>query len=324
MSGTYAVEAAGIIIRGTAPLPVGAPVPRWELPTLGVALTLYGGFALLTWFWYALPLWLSASVGALLLAWHSSLQHETIHHHPTPLKRLNALLGAPPLALWLPYAIYRRTHLAHHAHGGAALTDPDGDPESHYLPAGTLAGRGAIRRRLRQWNATLAGRLMIGPLFLVVGCWRMELQRLPADRRSRWLWIRHGLSVALVLGWVGGVCRIPLSEYLCLMVYPSISLGLLRSFAEHRAHPISGHRTAVVEAGMFWSGLFLNNNLHAVHHRQPGLPWYRLPAVWRAIEAEIELGPEMRIRGGYAEIFRKHLFSGTGSVEHPGFDPAAA
>jgi fatty acid desaturase len=297
-------------------------IPRWEFPTLGVAAALYGGFAVLSWSWQALPLWFAAPIGALLLAWHSSLQHETIHHHPTPFRWLNGLLGAPPLALWLPYARYRETHLAHHADDGQSLTDPQGDPESHYLPVGALAGGGALRRRLRQWNATLGGRLLVGPLFLVAACWRAEWPSIQTDPRSRWLWLRHGLAVALLLYWLQEICRIPIATYLGLVVYPSISLGLLRSFAEHRAHPDAAHRTAIVEAGAFWSCLFLNNNLHAVHHRHPGLPWYRLPAAWRARAGEFELGPDMRIRGGYREILVKHLFVPAAPVEHPGFKMA--
>ena len=288
---------------------------RWELPTLGVAALIYGGFALVTWSWTVLPLWLAAPLAALILAWHGSLQHETIHHHPTPSRRLNRLIGAPPLALWLPYARYRATHLAHHAHAGADLTDPDGDPESHYLPSGALAGSGALYRALRRWNATLLGRLLIGPVFLVASCWRAELRR----RADPGVWLRHGLAVAVLIVWLCGICRIPLAEYLGLAIYPSISLSLLRSFAEHRAHQEAGDRTAVVEAGLFWSLLFLNNNLHVVHHRHPGLPWYRLPDAWHAERAGLPLGPGMHYRGGYAEILARHLFSAAAPVEHPGF-----
>src|SRR5580700_7751609 len=74
---------------------------RWELPTWGVALAVYVGFFVLTWNFRHIPLWLAAPLGSLLLAWHGSLQHETIHGHPTRSRRINALLGAPPLALWM-------------------------------------------------------------------------------------------------------------------------------------------------------------------------------------------------------------------------------
>src|SRR5260370_8058983 len=57
---------------------------RWELPTWCVAAAVYSGFLLATWNFQALPLWLAAPLVSLLLAWHGSLQHETISRPPTP------------------------------------------------------------------------------------------------------------------------------------------------------------------------------------------------------------------------------------------------
>ncbi|HVJ52066.1 MAG TPA: fatty acid desaturase [Aliidongia sp.] len=293
---------------------------RWEWPTISIAVLLYGGFCLLTWHWQAMPVWLAAPLCGLLLAWHSSLQHETIHGHPTSSERLNELIGIPPLSLWLPYAVYRELHLAHHANGGRDLTDPQADPESHYRRPGTLAAAGRLERQALRWHATLAGRLLLGPALLVMRCWKTEVLRLAYDRRRRGIWLRHALAVIPLLVWVVWICRIPIETYLLLAVYPSISLSLLRSYTEHRAAPDSRHRTAVVEAGSFWSLLFLNNNLHVVHHRHPELPWYRLPAVWRELRPTLEPGPGMLYGGGYAEIAARHLFAAAAPVEHPGFE----
>ena len=66
---------------------------RFELPTIGVAIGVYGGFVSLTWFFTSLPLWAAAPLGALLLAWQGSLQHETIHGHPTPWRRVTPRLA---------------------------------------------------------------------------------------------------------------------------------------------------------------------------------------------------------------------------------------
>jgi hypothetical protein len=54
---------------------------------------------------------------------------------------------------------------------------------------------------------------------------------------------RHAVAVSIVLLWTVGVCRIPLLTYVLLIVYPSISLGLLRSFVEHRADDEQQRRT---------------------------------------------------------------------------------
>jgi fatty acid desaturase len=295
----------------------------WDWPTIGIALFLYGSFAVVTWHWHELPIWLAVALGTILLAWHGSLQHETIHGHPTPFRPLNALLGAAPLALWLPYSLYREAHLGHHANGGRDLTDPDADPESHYRRPGTLAAIGRLERLALRWHATLSGRMVIGPALLIQRCWRSEARRFARDPHCRRMWLRHGLAIVPILVWIIGVCDIPLVIYLGLVVYLSISITLLRSFAEHRAAPDPQHRTVVVEAGPFWRLLFLNNNLHIAHHRHPDLPWYRLPAAWRALRAELDLPPAMLFRGGYTEIAALHLLAPAAPIEHPGFGSSA-
>src|SRR5438309_640002 len=88
---------------------------RIQVETLLVAAAIYGGWIALTLVAARAPALLVAMLGGWLLAWHGSLQHETIHGHPTSSRRFNRLLGYPPLSLWLPYPRYRRLHLAHHA-----------------------------------------------------------------------------------------------------------------------------------------------------------------------------------------------------------------
>ncbi|GGF06363.1 aminotransferase [Aliidongia dinghuensis] len=297
-----------------------ATLRHWEWPTITVAAVLYAGFAFLTSNWGNLPLWVAAPLGAVLVAWHGSLQHETIHGHPTPFGRVNTLIGAPPLSLWLPYALYRETHLGHHKDHGRDLTDPIRDPESHYLHRGALGDAGRLQVALLRWHNTLGGRMLIGPALLVGRCWLTAVRRTRTDPHHRRLWLRHGLTVLPMLAWIVGVCRIPIAEYIGLVVYPSIALGLIRSFAEHRAAPAPIDRTAVVEAGWFWSLLFLNNNLHVVHHQQPSLPWYRIPDTWRRLRGQIGLAPGMLYERGYAEIFARHLLRPIGPAEHPGFE----
>src|SRR5882757_401881 len=138
---------------GSAGAPA-APIPtrrrlarhRLEWPTLFVSFAIHGGFLLLTAFFRELPLLVSVPSVGLLLAWYSSLQHETIHGHPTSSRRFNAALGASPLSLWIPYAVYRETHLRHHRHGGRRLTQVAYDPESFYLPTEELSRVGQLRR----------------------------------------------------------------------------------------------------------------------------------------------------------------------------------
>ena len=102
---------------------------------------------------------------------------------------------------------------------------------------------------------------------------------------------------------------------------PGQALTLLRSFAEHRASAEPAQRTAVVEANRLLSLIFLYNNLHVVHHDRPALPWYKLPAAWRKLQAD---GGDASARtagmvyaGGYREVVRRYFLRPVIDVEHP-------
>jgi fatty acid desaturase len=310
---------------------VAAPVSRAALTTAPneldvatscVVFAIYAGYLLLTWFFRDLPLWVAAPLGAVWLTWHGSLQHETIHGHPTPSRRLNAALAGPPLSLWIPYRLYRATHLRHHRHGGRHLTDVWRDPESFFVPPGTLSRMGFLRRAVHFANCTLAGRLTVGPAVMVARFWAGEVKKaLAGDRACRVVWTRHAIAVSLVLLWTDGVCHIPVAIYVLCVVYPSISLNLLRSFAEHRADPEPPLRTTAVEAHALWGLLFLNNNLHIAHHAHPALPWHQLPRMWRQMRAAA-VGSGVVLHRGYREVAARYLFRPVISIEHPGTDGA--
>jgi fatty acid desaturase len=311
-------ESAGCGTFDAATRPTSPAVPAAiEIPTLAVAVAVYGGFALLTWFFRDLPLWIAAPFGSVLIAWHGSFQHETIHGHPTASRRLNALLAWPPLALWIPYEDYRRLHLLHHRYGGRRLTYPGRDPESFYLAPGAAAGWGPIRRAVFRFRSTLAGRLLIGPAITMTRFWVHQLRALPSAKPAQWaVLFSHALGLALVLGWVVGICGIPLWVYVLLIVYPSVALSQLRSFVEHRYDEHPQRRTAVVEAHPFFALLFLNNNLHVAHHQYPTVSWYRLPQTWRAMRAAAERHA-LFFPGGYTQVFREYALRSFIPLEHP-------
>jgi len=312
-----ATDLGGAACRKLALQSAAAGARGLDVATLGVSVAVYGGYALLTWYFRELPLCIAAPLCAVWLTWYGSLQHETIHGHPTPSRRLNAWLGFPPLSLWIPYRIYRATHLQHHRHRGRYLTELDHDPETFYSPPGTLSKAGAVRSALYRANCTLAGRLLFGPAVAVFRFWRSEAaQLLAGDRRRRIIWLRHALAAALVLVWAAEICRIPVLVYVMLIVYPSISLTQLRSFAEHRADAEASRRTTAVEANPVWGLIFLNNNLHIAHHVHPKLAWHQLPRVWRQMRASA-VGSGLVFRGGYGEVIRAYGFRPVISVEHP-------
>src|SRR3546814_8485290 len=101
------------------------------------------------------------------------------------------------------------------------------------------------------------------------------------------------------------VCGLPLWQYLLLFVYPGIALSLVRSFLEHQARPEVSERSVIVESGPLMSLLFLNNNLHLVHHDKPGLPWYRIPAFYRQRRDLFLASNDGYHFKGYREVFRR-------------------
>ncbi|MEO0999488.1 MAG: fatty acid desaturase, partial [Pseudomonadota bacterium] len=120
-------------------------------------------------------------LAAIAVAFHSSLQHEALHGHPTRSRLANEALVFPALGLILPYRRYRDTHLRHH--DNSVLTDPYDDPESWYLAEGDLSGLPHPLRWVFEANRTLAGRMILGPLLGLYGFLRADLRRLRAGER---------------------------------------------------------------------------------------------------------------------------------------------
>lgn len=287
-----------------------------EIPTLLVALAIYAAFGALTWFHDALPWWVLLPLGAYLVAWHGSLQHEVTHGHPTPSALANELLVLPSLWLWIPFRLYRESHLAHH--NDALLTDPLEDPETYYVDAASWAAAGPLTRGFLWVHNTLAGRLLLGPLRCVTLFWKGEIARARGgDFSHAKAWALHALGVTLVLAWVAGVCGLPLWQFLLYFVYPGIALSLLRSFLEHQARPEVSERSVIIEAGPLMSLLFLNNNLHLVHHDKPGLAWYRIPTLYRQRRALFLASNGGYFFKGYGEVFRRYFLRPKEQPLHP-------
>ena len=297
---------------------------RIEWPTLFVAAATYGGFGFLTWHYAALPWWAVLPCAAFVVCLHGSLQHEAVHGHPTPWAAVNEALVFPSLWLWMPFRTYRDLHLAHH--NDEILTDPLDDPESYYMTPEAWARQGPLARALLWAHNTLAGRLLLGPFWSVYALFRDEVLRLARGDRSQLpAWALHLVGCGLVLVWVVGVCGIPIGEYLLLFAYPGLSLTLLRSFLEHQARPEAAERSVLIEAGPVMSLVFLNNNLHALHHAEPGLAWFRLPARYRERRQELLTGNGGYRFSGYGEIAARYLLRPKEHPMHPiAHAPAAA
>lgn len=295
--------------------------PKVEWPTLFLAVFVYAGWLAVTFWHRSLPTPLVAVGGTWLVAWHSSLQHEILHGHPTRSRRFNLWLGSVPLSLWLPYQAYRKLHLVHHRDD--RLTDPLDDPESYYWRDSDWQALGSVGRLLVRLQTTLAGRIVIGPAWNIARfLWTQAEAIYRGDRTARRIWARHALLVAAMLVWLVVICRMNLAFYVFGIVYPATSLLVIRSFAEHRAARGVFERTAIVENSWILGPLFLFNNLHAAHHDVPRLPWYRLPAWYRANRERLIAANGGLVYDSYVDVARRFLFTMHDRPLHPYAAPA--
>jgi len=287
-----------------------ASTPEW--PTLGLFLGCYLLWAGSLWAFLQIGYWVLPLI-IVTTAFHSSLQHEVLHGHPTRSATLNEFIASPAIGIWFPYRRYRVLHLRHH--NNERLTDPLDDPESWYLLENEWSTLGPIKRRVLELNGTLLGRLLIGPW---IGFWRYDIKLIiSGDDAVINAWSHHvfgliPILIALVLA------DFPILSYVFFVAYPATSLILLRSFIEHRAAMRWQARSAIVKAGRAMSLLYLNNNLHAIHHNEPSLAWYRLPKKWIQTKDEIlKKNDGYLIEGGYFEVFQRWLLHRREPVLHP-------
>ncbi len=287
-----------------------------EYPTLLLLIACYFLWGVATTILPEVSLPAAVLLVALTGTLHASLTHEVIHGHPFPGRPgLNALLVAPALTLAVPFARFRDTHLAHHQ--DARLTDPHDDPESNYLDPAVWATIPGPLRFVLSFNNTLLGRLTIGPaLGLLTFVWSDLRALRHGDRRVLHGWLRHLPEAGIVVLWLLTVGRIPFWAY-GLGAYGALSILRIRTFLEHQAHDRASGRTAIVEDRGPLALLFLNNNLHVVHHMHPRVAWYALPRLYAENRARYTRRNGGYVYRSYVEVFARYLLRRKDPVPHP-------
>lgn len=288
--------------------------PAFETLTLALLAATYGLWGLGTTVVFAWSPAVGVVLTAITIAQFSSLQHEALHGHPCRTAWLNAALVFPALTLFIPYGRFKTTHLAHHH--DPILTDPYDDPESNYLDPARWARLPAAARWLLRANNTLLGRMVIGPPLSCVSFALADLALIRAgDRGVLRDWLLHLAGVALVVAWVWPA---PISAVAYLAaVWGGLALVKIRTFLEHRAHSLARARTVIIEDRGPLALLFLNNNLHGVHHCHPEVAWYDLPRLYAANRAHYLARNEGYRYRSYFDIIRRHLLTAKDPVPHP-------
>ena len=292
----------------------GTAVRSVEWTTFALIVACYG-------LWAAVLFWmpfgsvvLATLVLGLLIALHASLTHEVLHGHPFPKQSLNNALMFLPLNLAIPYHRFRDLHLAHHRDSN--LTDPYDDPETNYLDPEVWNNMAQWKRWLFQFNNTLLGRVTIGAAIGQMVFYRDEWRgALRGDCDILRAWALHVPGMAVVIALVL-VSPMPVLAYL-VAAYFALSILKIRTFLEHQAHEKVRGRTVIIEDRGPLAFMFLNNNLHVVHHMNPNAPWYVLPALYRKGRERYLACNEGYVYKSYGEVFRRYFLSAKDPVPHP-------
>jgi fatty acid desaturase len=278
--------------------------------------------------WFALGYWLYpvAPLAALALlpfavALHSSLQHEALHGHPTRSAVANEALVFLPLGLFYPFRRFKVLHLTHH--NDERLTDPYDDPESYYRSALDWEIIPGWLKRLLEINNTMLGRFLLGPALMACVFALAEIRLvLAGERRVQFAWLMHLMGAVPVYLIVTRLFHMPFWLYVLIPAYFGLSLITIRTYAEHRWSETPEGRTIIVERSPF-ALLFLNNNLHLVHHKHPTTPWYDLPRLFTERRAEWIAMNEGYVFKGYFDLFRAFALKRKEDNVHPALRRAA-
>jgi fatty acid desaturase len=204
------------------------------------------------------------------------LLHEVVHHTIFARRRP----GAERLLGWL-YAVpsgisasqFTRWHLDHHAELGS---DED-DPKRHHLSP----------KRNARWFKLLYCTPALFPIYFRAA--RRESATNPAAlqqqiARERRVSILAHLSVLAAIWAVFGFAAALRAHIIPVFFVFPIAFTLNRLGQHYDIDPSDPAKWGTLMRGnWFWDFAFLNSNYHLEHHYFAGVPFYRLPALQRAL-----------------------------------------
>lgn len=205
----------------------------------------------------------------------SLFTHEGVHG--TLSARLwwnRALSIACALPVLQNYSAYKVLHLKHHHHLGE-----EGDPD-HYANYTSWTWL----EFTMHW-----GRLIIGyPAYIVAIPILGYRHGTPAARR--WILFEVFLLALLV---AAAILWIPWFWLLHGWLIPMLVINTLvnirgmsqHTFLEHQADPVLGTRSILTNR--LTAFFMCNENYHLEHHLYPGVPWYNLPRLHRALREDL-------------------------------------
>ena len=268
---------------------LGAAVPRELMRSLhrkqawrhvAVAVRQFAILALATWglIRFDNPLiWIPlAVVQGFTIFNFTVLLHEVVHHtiferRHKGLERFLGFLYAVPSGI--SASQFTRWHLDHHAELGS---DED-DPKRHHLSP-------KVNKR---WFKLLYCTPALFPIYFRAA--RREASTYPADlqasiRRERWISLAAHLTALGSIWYVFGFYAALRTSIIPVFFIFPIAFTLNRLGQHYDIDPNDPAKWGTLMKGSwFWDFAFLNSNYHLEHHYFPGVPFYRLPELQRAL-----------------------------------------
>jgi len=204
------------------------------------------------------------------------LLHEVVHHtvferrRPAAERALGWLYAVPS---GISASQFTRWHLDHHAELGS----DDDDPKRHHLSPKINA----------RWFKLLYASPALFPIYFRAA--RRESATYPIDLQRRIAFERrvsilaHLTALALIWTLAGFAAALRAYVIPVFFVFP-IAFTLNRLGQHYDIDPGDPAAWSTLMRGhWFWDFAFLNSNYHLEHHYFAGVPFYRLPALQRAL-----------------------------------------
>jgi fatty acid desaturase len=202
--------------------------------------------------------------------------HEVVHHtvfarSRKTAERTLAFLYAIPSGI--SASQFTRWHLDHHAELGS----DDDDPKRHHLSP----------KRNARWYKLLYCTPALFPIYFRAA--RRESATYPEALQRKIAWERklsvaaHLTAIALLWYFFDFYTALRTSIIPVFFIFP-IAFTLNRLGQHYDIDPTDPAKWGTLMKGhWFWDFAYLNSNYHLEHHYFPGVPFYRLPALQRAL-----------------------------------------
>jgi fatty acid desaturase len=254
------------------------------------------------WIWLPVALVQGFTVFNFTVLLHEVLHHNVFQQRRPLLDRALGFLYAVPSGI--SPSQFTRWHLDHHAELGS----DDDDPKRHHLSP----------KRNARWYKMLYATPALFPIYFRAAHLETSTYPVPLQRTIGWerkISIVFHLGVLAGIWWLsGGAAAFRAHAFPVFFVFP-IAFTLNRLGQHYDIDPSDPAKWGtLMRSNWLWNFVFLTSNLHLEHHYFPGVPFYHLPELQRA------LGPFYQSKDMRWQTYRGLLYGWLVQNKHPHTD----